>query len=167
MSNWLSIPLLLLAAFLQVTFVPQIRVLGGAPDLVFLLVVAWSINASLDTGVIWAFVGGVLADLMSAAPTGASVVGLVLLVFALHLIQQQLYGVTFLVLVGVVLVGTVFHWLVLAMVAGLAGYRTLTPANFTFVVLPTVAYNLAFILPVYWLVRRIQRRIEREGRFFR
>ena len=64
MGNFLSIPLLGVAAALQASLMPQIRLLGGEPDLVFLLVIAWAINRELEDGVIWAFVGGILLDLL-------------------------------------------------------------------------------------------------------
>ncbi|HRF94610.1 MAG TPA: rod shape-determining protein MreD, partial [Aggregatilineales bacterium] len=65
MGNFLSFPILIVAAILQATFMPQIRLLGGSPDLVFLVVLAWSINAELDSSVLWAFVGGISLDLLS------------------------------------------------------------------------------------------------------
>lgn len=166
MTNWLSMPILTLAAILQVTFVPHIRILDGTPDLIFLLVVAWAIHARLETGVTWAFVGGIVHDLLSAAPTGASVIGLVLIVFAVKFVEQQFYGVTLLVIIAVALVGTLFQYIVFSLIVAAIGFQTLHPENFTFVVFPTMAYNLVFILPVYWLTRRIQKRVQRDERIF-
>ena len=51
MGTYWSIPLIALAVVLQATFIPQIRILGGEPDLVFLLVLSWSINGRLEQGV--------------------------------------------------------------------------------------------------------------------
>ena len=166
MASWLSLPALLLAALLQVTFMPQIRILGGAPDLVFLLVIAWSIRANLDSGVVWAFVGGVLIDLLSSAPTGATSLALIPIVFAVNQVERQFYGIRFLVVISAVLLGTIFVHVVVGLVVAAAGFQTLSADNFTFVVLPTMAYNLVFIGPVYWLVRRIQRRVMRDDRVF-
>jgi rod shape-determining protein MreD len=166
MTNWLSLPVLTLAAVLQFTFVPYIRILDGAPDLVFLFVIAWTVHARLETGITWAFVGGIVRDLLSAAPLGATTLGLILIVFTLKLVEQQFYGVTFLVISITVLVGTVLHYIVFGMVVGLVGFEILRPENFTFAVMPTVAYNLVAIGPVYWLSRRLQKRIQRDERVF-
>ena len=42
MGSWVGVPLLILAAVLQVTIVPQLRIQGGEPDLVLLLVLAYA-----------------------------------------------------------------------------------------------------------------------------
>lgn len=163
MSKWLSIPILALAALLQSTFVPQVRILGGGPDLVFLLVLAWAVHAPLDTGVTWAFVGGIAQDLLSAAPTGASVLGMLLLVFAIQQIKGQVYGISLFVLAGLVLAGTLVQQISLMSVLALSGFTVNPIGNFTYIVVPTMAYNLVVIWPVYWFVRRLQKRYTRDG----
>ena len=51
MGNYFGVPLLILAALLQVTVIPQVRILGGEPNLVMLLVVTYAIAGSL----VWNF----------------------------------------------------------------------------------------------------------------
>lgn len=160
MSNTLGVPLLLLAALLQSTFIPQIRILGGTPDLVFLLVLAWSVHAPLESAVTWAFLGGIFQDLRSAAPTGTSALGMILIVFGVTQIQGQFYRVGFFLIVALVLVGTLVKQVVVMIVLSLSGFQIYPVENFAYVVVPTMAYNLVFIWPIYWLVRRIQRRME-------
>src|SRR5690606_32117310 len=120
--RFLSLPILLIAAALQASFVPQIRLLNGGPDLVFLLVLAWAINADLEESVIWAFVGGICQDLLSAAPTGTSVMGMLLIVFAISGIGRQVYRTGFVVLVGMVLVGTLLQQLLIMIILWLIGW---------------------------------------------
>lgn len=158
MSNWLSLPILALAALLQSTFVPQIRILGGAPDLVFLFVIAWAAHTKLETGVTWAFVGGILQDLLSAAPTGLSSLGMIMVVFGMSQINRQVYGIGIAVILALVLAGTVLQQLLIMIGLALSGFTVYPIENFTYVVLPTVAYNLVAIWPIYWLVRRLQKR---------
>jgi rod shape-determining protein MreD len=164
MSNWLSLPILLIAALMQATFMPQIRILGGAPDLVFLLVLSWAIRAPLETGVTWAFVGGILQDLLSAAPTGTSVPGLILMVFAIHQLSKQVYGIGLAALVGLVIFGTIVQQVGIMVILSMVGFNVSLFDNFTWVVLPTAAYNLIALWPIYWFARRIQRRFTRDGR---
>lgn len=166
MGNYLSIPILALAAVVQATFVPQIRLLGGGPDLVFLIVLAWSINIRLDGGVTWAFVGGILQDLFSAAPTGTSAVGLIMVVFAVNQLARQVQRVGIVLLLGLALAGTLFHQLTMILLLGLLGFRVDLIGDLSDVVLPTMLYNLILILPVYWIMRRIQRRFATDSRFF-
>ena len=116
MGSSLSLPILALAAVLQASIIPQFSILGGRPDLVFLLVISWALNAPLEQGIIWAFVGGILQDLMSAAPTGTSVVGMVLIVFILDIFRQQVYRVGVLTILWVTLVGTVVQQILVIVV---------------------------------------------------
>jgi len=164
MSNWLSLPMLALAAILQSTFVPQIRILGGGPDLVFLFVLAWALNTRLENGVTWAFVGGVLQDLLSAAPTGTSVLGMVILVFAINQINRQVYGVSLAVIAALVLAGTLLQQVMVMIVLRFSGFPINLIENFTYIVVPTMAYNFVLIWPIYWFVRRLQKRYTRDGR---
>lgn len=166
MGNYLSLPILALAAVLQATFVPQIRLLGGGPDLVFLIVLAWSINIKLEGGVTWAFVGGILQDLFSAAPTGTSAVGLILIVFAVNQLARQVHRIGIILLLGLTLVGTLFQQMMMIVLLGLLGFRVDLIGDLSDVVLPTMLYNLTLILPVYWLIRRVQRRFATDSRFF-
>lgn len=168
MGNFLSLPILALAAALQASVVPQLSVLGGRIDLVFLLVISWALNAPLEQGVTWAFVGGIVKDLLSAAPLGTTTFGLLIVVFAIYALRQQLYNVGIFTLIWVTVLGTLFQQIVILIILFISGFQ---PANadrlgygvvfqeITYTVLPTVFYNLVLILPVYWLVRHIQRRV--------
>jgi rod shape-determining protein MreD len=157
MGNYLGIPVLLLAAALQVSVIPQIRILGGQPDLTLLIVLSWAINASLQEGVVWAFVGGISKDLLTAAPTGASVLGLLIMVFIIDRIRQQVFSIGIVTLAGLVIGGTLLQETIYMIVLALSGYQIQPIQMFSYVVLPTVAYNLVFIWPVYWFVRRVLR----------
>ncbi len=162
MGTYWSVPLIFLAAVLQATLVPQIRILGGQPDLVFLLVLSWSVNGRLEQGVAWAFVGGITQDLLSAAPIGASVLGMLLLIFGIERLRGQVFRIGFVMLVGLVIVGTVLQKTAFMLVAAVSGFTIYPVENFTYIILPTIAYNLLFLWPIYWIVRRIQRRATRQ-----
>ncbi len=162
MGRFLSVPILLIAAILQATFVPQIRLLNGGPDLVFLLVIAWSINAEVEESVLWAFVGGISVDLLSAAPTGTSTLGMLLVVFAISGIGRQVYRIGFILLIGVTLAGTLVQQLITMIILWFTGWSINWFADVALIVAPTMFYNLMLILPVYWFVRRVQRRVQRD-----
>ncbi len=176
MGGFLSVPILALAAILQVTIVPQFSLLGGRPDLVFLLVVAWALNSSLDEAIIWAFAGGILKDLLSINALGTSVVGMVLVVFGIYLVRQQIYRVGFLSIIWIVLLGTVFQLTTVFIILFVTGFQpagigtlgvTAIVREIAYVIPPTIVYNLVSIFPIYWLVRRIQTRVAQDRRIFR
>jgi len=159
MGAFLSIPLLAVAAALQASLIPQIRLLGGGPDLVFLLVMSWAIDGAPEEGIIWAFTGGIMLDLLSYNPTGTSVLGMLVLVFLITGLQQRVYRVGIILLAGLVIVGTLFQQLVVMGVLTMSGFSIDWAIGLTYVVAPTILYNLVLIWPIYWLVRRLQRRL--------
>jgi rod shape-determining protein MreD len=158
MGSFLSIPILALAAILQSTLAPQIQILGGRPDFVFLLVLSWSINARLDESVIWAFAGGIMQDLFSVLPIGTSTLGMIPLVFGVTGLGRQVYRIGFILLIGLVIGGTFFKAFIQIAILLLTGHQV-TLLNIGYVVVPTMLYNLVFIWPIYWFVRRVQRRL--------
>ena len=175
MGYFLSIPILALAAVLQVTVTPRINLFGGHPDLVFLLVVAWGLNSTLEEGLAWAFIGSLCTDLLSAAPLGTSAVGLVILIFLVHALRQQIYRVGVITLIWVALFGTFFQHVVIILILSLTGFAPAFAAQLGYGVLvrgitafvfPTMVYNLIVILPIYGLVRRLQKRIDPERFLF-
>jgi len=166
MGNYISVPLLALAAIIQATFIPQIRILGGTPDLVFLLVLAWAIHAPLESAVTWSFTGGICQDLLSAAPMGTSVLGMIFLVFGIHFFRQQVYRITVILIVGLVLLGTLLQQLTIMVVLAATGFPPHFLDALGYVVLPTMVYNLVFFWPIYWFVRRLQRALVRERATF-
>lgn len=157
MGNWFGLPLLVLAAIIQVTFVPQIRLLGGEPNFVMLLVISYAVRARLEESVAWAFIGGILLDLMTSLPTGASVLSLLLIVILIDQIRLQLAGVGFLAVIGLVIAGTLTMQFVALALTILSGYNVRLFETLSYVVLPSIVYNLVTIWPVYWFVRRFCR----------
>jgi rod shape-determining protein MreD len=165
MAAFLSFPILMFAAVLQATLLPQFRLGGGAPDLVYLLVLAWAINAPLQNGVLWAFVGGIFLDLFSVYPLGTSSFGMLLVVFALSGLGEQVYRVGFFALIALGLVGTVVQQLCIMGVLTLTGHGVDWQYGLTEIIPFTLLYNGLLIIPVYGFVRGVQRRIQRRGGF--
>src|SRR2546428_10749467 len=61
----------LAAALLQGTVAPLIAVGGARPSLPILVAASWSVAAGAREGVWWAFLGGLVSDLISGGPLGA------------------------------------------------------------------------------------------------
>jgi len=168
MGSFLSIPIMVLVAALQVTVMPQISFLGGRPDLVLLVVISWALNSTLEQAVLWAFVAGICKDLLSAAPMGTSIIGLILIVFAINTIRQQLFSVGLFTLIWVSLIGTILQESMIFLILLLSGFQPefagqlgygVVIDQFRLFILPTIVYNLIGIVPVYLLMRTIQRAV--------
>ncbi|MFZ2880164.1 MAG: rod shape-determining protein MreD, partial [Phototrophicaceae bacterium] len=75
MGGFLAIPILGLAAILQASLVPILDLPGGGPNLTFVIVLAWALNAPVGQAALWALLGGLFADLLSIVPLGTSSLG--------------------------------------------------------------------------------------------
>lgn len=60
------------AALLELTIIPYLQIGGVQPDLVLVLAVAWTLVAGLEGGLVWAFVGGLMLDVLAARPLGST-----------------------------------------------------------------------------------------------
>lgn len=71
----------IIAALLETTVLPEMRIGGTQPDLVFALAVAATVVLRAEDGLVWAFVGGLMLDmLIPARPIGATTLSLLLMV---------------------------------------------------------------------------------------
>lgn len=172
MAIYFGVPILALAAIIQASMIATLFPSGGGPQLVFLCVLSWAINADLRDGLTWAFIGGITLDLLSAAPLGTSVIGLILVVFLISGLGGQLYGVGLPLLGALTVTGTlvtqisVFALVLILARIGFMGFPESAQGlpfvtDLTSTILSTMIYNLVMIWPTYWFIRRLQGRIER------
>lgn len=174
MSRYLCIPILCIASALAASLLPQavrfvLTVLSGILpiftntrgqiSLVMLLVMCWAVHASLSEGFVWAVVGGIAIDLLSILPLGTSAFALVLIVFAVNTAASQLYRVRIPLLLAMAGLATVLMQLITHQALVLLGNAYDVAALIQLVLLPTLLYNLVAVLPVYGLVRLLQKRL--------
>lgn len=175
MGRYLSLPILGFAAALSSSIIPQIigfviALLGGIIpfldntrgqlSLVMLLVVAWSIRSDLEGSFAWALVGGIAMDLLSIIPVGVSSIALLLIVFVVNSIAQQIYRVNVLMILAITIVATLFMQFYTYLALVIMGNSYTLLALIRLILIPTLIYNLILILPIYGFVRLIQRRLE-------
>jgi rod shape-determining protein MreD len=68
------------AAIVESTITPYVRVGDAQPHLVFVLAVVWTVAAGLDGGLVWAFVGGIVLDTLEHRPLGSTAFALLIAV---------------------------------------------------------------------------------------
>lgn len=160
----LAVLIPLAAALLQGTVAPLIAFGGARPSLPVLVAASWSVAAGAREGVWWAFLGGIVSDLISAGPLGAFALASLPPVAAVGLREPATSRPTPIVF-GAVLVGLA------ALAAGLIylGILAVTGAAVSSVPLAagtTVAsavYTGVLALAVYPLARLLRRATERQG----
>ena len=174
MGRYLSLLILAAAAALSTTLLPQILALAvtlagnftsvlsntrGQINLVMLVVLAWSIRADLSSAFIWAFVGGILIDLFSILPLGTSSAALLLVAYFANGVARQVYRVRIFTILAMTFLATVFIY-AFSFAALLLLGNTYDPLmQLRLVLIPSLLYNLVVSVPVYALVRLVQRRV--------
>lgn len=155
MSLQLGIPLMLAAALIQAVILPRLRMYGGQPDLVVLIVLAWAVFDDDREGMAWAFAGGLFLDLFSGAPLGISSLALVPITYLVGLAEARVYRSN--ILLPILLTGGgavayhVIYVLAIRFLAGMAVPWLLVP---WYVTLPSLLFDAILILPVLRILRQ-------------
>ncbi len=175
MGRYLSIAILGLAAALSASFLPQliaffVALLGnfspllnhtrGQLSLVLLLVLCWSMRASLLDSLLWALVGGLMLDMLSMLPLGATSIALLLIAFLINSAARQLLRLRIVFLLAITPVATIFLFVYSYLALALLGHSYDALSVIRLVLLPTMLYNFIAVLPIYAFTRWLQRRLE-------
>jgi len=132
----------------------------GQPSLVLIAVIAWSWHSDLSESIFWAFAGGIALDILNPiVPTGTSVIALLVMVFAVKTIERMFYQVSIFALVAFVAVGTILHHVILFSIFSIQGVALEPLTYFQAYTIPTLAFNLFGTMPMYWILRRFQKRL--------
>jgi len=147
MGYLIGIPLMALLAVLQTTVLGQFRLLEGAPDLILLAIIAWSLTGRSRQAMALGLIGGVLLDTLSGYPLGVSSIILVLVAYLVSLSEVRFWEAHFLIPLAAVLLGSaVFYAGNLAALAALGRSPDLGLA-LARVILPGTFLNLVLALP--------------------
>jgi rod shape-determining protein MreD len=156
---------LFIASVLQAVVLPQVVPISFMPNLVVLLVVAVCLVESLYDAVIWAFIGGLLLDLMTspALPLGTNALILVLLALLSSLGQANPFHSRLFVPLVTVFAATIFYFLVRMGLAMALGLHQPILDNLIRVALPSAVLN-AILMPaayslILWLSMKFGRRV--------
>ena len=101
-----------------------------------------------------------MQDLLSVAPVGQSATGLVLLVFSVHFVSQQMSRSGPVILALLAVAGTAAQQLLMWLLFAIQGFTVDFLDDLGYVIFPVVIYNLALVWPVFAILRFLQRRVE-------
>ncbi|MCE2470804.1 MAG: rod shape-determining protein MreD [Anaerolineae bacterium] len=141
-------------------FIPMLEQTRGQLNLVMLFVLCWSVRAEVTESLIWALVGGLALDSLSILPLGATSAVLILFAFFVNSVARQLFRVRILFLAAVTPIATIVLTLYTMFALALTGLNYDFFTVLRLFLIPSILYNLAAVIPVYAVVRLIQRRLE-------
>jgi rod shape-determining protein MreD len=152
---YLTLPLLTGVALIQTTVLSRISVLGGRPNLMLLVVLIWAVVRGLDEGLVWAFVGGLIVDLLSGGPLAGTALALVAAAFLAGQSLGEEVGSEVVRLMMLTVLGALTYHLTVLVVLGWTGHAVSWGFSLARVAGPSVVLNAVlapFVLqPVRWL----------------
>jgi len=126
-----------------------------------LVVLAWAVVRGVDEGLMWGFVGGLIVDLLSGGPLGATALALLAVTFLAGQPWGRGFGPPVVRLLLLVLLGVVVYHLVLLFVLACIGHTVDWRFALARVVGPSALLNVVlapFIRrPLAWLERKTRR----------
>jgi rod shape-determining protein MreD len=155
------IPLLVLAASIQSTIIPLMKVGGAKPDLVLLMVISWSLLRGSRDGLGWGFIGGLCLDVLSGGPLGASSIALMVASLLSGQGETNIYKGNLLLPIILAVLGTLVYCGILLVVLELTGRPVSLIASISQVILPAAVMNMVAMPFVYALMRWLDQRTER------
>jgi rod shape-determining protein MreD len=154
-SLYIAIPVMGLLAVIQTAILPRFPVAGVAPQLLFLVALAWGLLRGLREGLVWAFIAGIWVDLFSVAPVGVSSLAFMAALVATIPLQQILPPRRLLSAILLAGLGTLIYLIVYLVALRVFGH-TLSLVGLT-ELLPIILLNLILIAPIYLILQMILR----------
>jgi rod shape-determining protein MreD len=160
LNLYVGLPLLTVVALVQSVLLSRVDLLGARPDLMFLVVLTWAIARSVDEGLVWGFIGGLIIDLRSGGPLGATALALVVVTFLAGQSWGQGIGSPVVHLLVLALVGGLAYHLILLIVLAWTGHTVDWGFSLLRMALPSVILNMVLTpfvwQPMAWLGRRLR-----------
>jgi rod shape-determining protein MreD len=148
-------------ALVQTVLLAQVNVLGARPDLMVLVVLGWAIVRGTDQALVWAFIGGLIIDLLSGGPLGATVLALLVAAFIAGQPWGLGIGASFIRLVLLAFLSVMAYHAVLLTVLAWTGHTVSWIWAMTRVAVPSAVLNAVLVpfvqRPLAWLERRLRR----------
>ena len=129
------------AAILESTITQYLRVGDAQPHLVFVLAVVWTVAVGLDSGLVWAFVGGLALDTLEQRPLGTTAFALLIAVALTAAIARPLHRIRPVVaIIATALLSLLYSMTLIVLFSILRPAAPLTdPLR---IVLPSVVYDV-------------------------
>jgi rod shape-determining protein MreD len=163
MNPYLTFPLLTGIALIQTTLLARVSVFGARPDLMLLVVLAWTVLRGSDEGLGWAFIGGLILDIISGGPLASTALALVAVAVMSGQSLGQGIGSEVVRLILLALLGALIYHLVLLILLNWTGHTIDWQFALAEVALPSALLNAALMPFVQQPLAWIERKTSEEG----
>lgn len=155
LSYLFIIPFIGLLAMVQSALGPRLALRGVRPDILLLVILAWTLIAGSYAGIVWGFWGGIWMDVMSGGPMGGSSLALMAAAAVVGLAYNRFFRSNILVPFLAAVIGTLIYSLVYMAVLFGVGHQLDGASLVAQLVIPSILYNSALMLLISPLLNRI------------
>lgn len=127
-------------AIFELTVGPYLRVGNAQPHFVLIFAVVWAVAAGLESGLTWAFVGGLVLDILAQRPLGSSSFALIACVGLAATVTRIFTRMRPIAVVPAVAILSLVYSMTLYVLLGALGSTATTPDPLA-ALLPGVAYD--------------------------
>ena len=145
----LGLPIFAVAAFIQVGFFGQIRLMNGTVDLIMLCIIAWSINDQTKYSWVLMIAGGLLMSYISAMPMNGYIWMYLMIWLIIRYIKRRVWQMPLILMLFVTIIGT------LLVSVGTLALLFLQNASVNYldalqtIIIPSLVMNLLLAIPMY------------------
>ncbi len=157
MATLLSIPVMVLALMVQLAIASNLPLLGGIPDLILVILIAWALQENVTSSWAWAVVGGLLVSAISALPSFTPLVCYLLVVGLIRVLRRRVWQIPILVLFLGVVIGSTLQHLISIVMLFINGVNLPLEESLSWITLPSILLNLLIALPVYVIMTDLAR----------
>lgn len=134
-------------AIFELTISPYLRVGNAQPHFVFILAIVCTVAVSLESGLVWAFVGGIALDVLAQRPLGVSSFALIVVVGIAALLARPFVRIRALLVVPAVAVLSLVYSMTLFVLLGALG-SSVAIKDPVAVLAPGVVYDAVFAVVI-------------------
>ncbi len=153
--------LLLMVALVQTELAPDfwhVRI-----NVVLVVVACWTLLRGVEAGMRWALYGGLALGLLTPLPLGAHLLSLALVVLVIGGLAEAYPRDNLLVPTLCVVGGSILESTILALVQRMGGTGVNWSGYLWMIMLPETLLNVLVALPLYMILRGLDRRDRRRG----
>lgn len=147
--------LLVVFLVLQATIIPLLAISTIRPDLLLIITVSTGLLMGKEQGVGVGFFAGLLQDLSSGNIFGLNILAKMAVGYLFGMAERKVFKEHILLPLLAVIMATVVHYFAMAVFLYVFKYKADLFTNLPYNLLPIVAYNVCFAIPIHWLVYKI------------
>jgi rod shape-determining protein MreD len=141
---------------------PSLAIAGLHPDLVLVAVMSWTLLRGTEEGLLWAVIGGLILDLLSGGPFGASLIALVFTALLAMVGYGRVFGGYLVLPLALTFPLSLTYYLLYTLLLSLLNKPMAWLPALTYVILPASLFNVAAMFFLFPLLRLLHRRTGRE-----